>query len=116
MNDQRQDGGKARNLVPYLQQLIIRQQVGGNADVFKSKGQSKSGPPSYVNPRKLQKLNAAVANQLKSMGHQGGVSDLSNMFYTEALVDWISWMQIPRSSGIVRLVMTRAGSTSTHKT
>ena len=88
LNDRRQDGGRARNLVPYLQQLVVRQSVGGNADVFKSKSQPEKGPPNYVNPKKLQKLNAAASSVLKSMGHQGGVQDLSNIFYTEALVDW----------------------------
>ena len=88
LNDQRQDGGKARNLVPYLQQLVVRQQVGGNADVFRSKSQSKDGPPSYVNPRKLQKLNTKAAALLRRAGKQGGVQDLSNMLYTEALLDW----------------------------
>jgi len=88
INDKRQDGSRARDLVPYLQQLVVRQQVGGNSEVFKSKDQAKDGPPKYVNPAKLQKLNAAASNLLKSMGHKGGVNDLSNIFYTEALKDW----------------------------
>ena len=88
LNDNRQDGSRARNLVPYLNQLVIRQQVGGNADVFKAKKQPKDGPPQYVNAAKLQVLNQAAANTLRSMGKQGGVNDLSNLFYTEALKDW----------------------------
>ena len=56
--------------------------------MFQSKDQPKDGPPRYVNPAKLQKLNAAAGNVLKSMGHKGGVNDLSNIFYTEALKDW----------------------------
>ena len=88
LNDQRQDGSRARNLVPYLQQLVIRQSVGGNANVFQSKEQPKEGPPSYVNPQKLQKLNRNAGFVLKQLGHQGGVQDLANIFYTEALKDW----------------------------
>ena len=88
LNDRRQDGGRARNLVPYLQQLVVRKSVGGNAEVFHAKGQSGDGPPQYVNPKKLQKLNAAAGSVLKNMGHQGTVNDLSNIFYTEALKDW----------------------------
>ena len=83
LNDKRQDGARARSLVPYLNQLVVRQQVGGNADVFKAKGGE-----GFVNPRKLKVLNTAVANTLKGMGKQGGVNDLSNLFYTEALKDW----------------------------
>jgi len=90
LNDNRQDGSRARDLVPYLNQLVIRQQVGGNADVFKSKNQPKNGPASYVNAAKLQKLNTAAAGVLRRMGKQGGTSDLSNLFYTEALKDWNS--------------------------
>ena len=88
INDKRQDGSRARDLVPYLQQLVVRQQVGGNSAVFQSKDQPKDGPPKYVNPSKLKTLNAAASNLLKSMGHKGGVNDLSNIFYTEALKDW----------------------------
>ena len=88
INDKRQDGSRARDLVPYLQQLVVRQQVGGNSAVFQSKDQPKDGPPRYVNPQKLKALNTAGANWLRQQGHKGTVNDLSNIFYTEFLKDW----------------------------
>ena len=88
INDRRQDGSRARSLVPYLNQLVIRQQVPGGADLFTVKPKDEDGPAQYVNPSKLQKLNSAAGNKLKSMGHKGGTQDLANMFYTEAAQDW----------------------------
>lgn len=88
MNDRRQDGSRARNLVPYLNQLVIRQSIPGGSEVFKLTEQPKDGHPAYVNAAKLQKLNLAASNKLKGMGHKGSTQDLANMFYTEALKDW----------------------------
>ena len=88
MNDRRQDGSRARNLVPYLNQLVIRQSIPGGSEVFKLADQPKDGHPAYVNTAKLQKLNLAASNKLKGMGHKGSTQDLANMFYTEALKDW----------------------------
>ena len=90
INERRQDGAKPRNLVPYLQQLVIREQIGGNADAFMAKDQPKEGTPQYVSARKMKQLNQLASVKLKQMGLKGGVSDLSNMFYTEALDDWNS--------------------------
>ena len=90
INDAGPGKPRARNLVPYLRQLAVRQIVPGNAEVFHAKEQpkDKSGPPNYVSTEKLQILNQAAANKLKSLGHRGGVQDLSNMLYTETLKDW----------------------------
>ena len=88
INDRRQDGSRARSLVPYLNQLVIRQQVPGGTNLFTVKPKDEDGPAQYVNPAKLQKLNQAAGNKLKSMGHKGGTQDLANMFYTEAAKDW----------------------------
>ena len=88
INEKRQDGAKPRNLVPYLQQLVIREQIGGNADAFKAKDQPKKGEPQFVSARKMKSLNQLASSILKQQGYKGGVSDLSNMFYTEALDDW----------------------------
>ena len=88
LNDRRQDGSRVRDLTPYLQQLVIRQKVGGNEDAFTAKGWKGEGPKQYVNPQKIQTLNRAAANVLQRMGKKGGVNDLSNIFYTEALKDW----------------------------
>ena len=82
INEKRQDGSTPRNLVPYLQQLVIREQIGGNAGAFKGKTQE------FVSAKKMKSLNQLASATLKQMGHQGGVSDLSNIFYTEALDDW----------------------------
>lgn len=90
MNDRRQDGSRARNLVPYLNQLVIRQSIPGGSEVFKLTEQPKDGHPAYVSAVKLQKLNLAASNKLKGMGHKGSTQDLANMFYTEALKDWNS--------------------------
>ena len=88
LNDRRQDGSRVRDLTPYLQQLVIRQSVGGNEDAFTAKGWKGDGPKQYVNAQKVQTLNAAASRLLQKMGKKGGVNDLSNIFYTEALVDW----------------------------
>ena len=88
LNDKRQDGSRARDLVPYLQQLVVRQKVGSNAAAFQAKDQPKDGPARYVNPRKMQVLNTKAYEWLASKGHKGGVEDLSNLVYTAALEDW----------------------------
>ena len=88
INDKRQDGSRARDLVPYLQQLVVRQKVGGNASAFHAKSQPKDGPPRFVNPRKMQALNHKAYEWLASKGKTGGVEDLSNLVYTAALEDW----------------------------
>ena len=88
INEKRQDGAKPRNLVPYLQQLVIREQIGGNANAFQAKDQPKDGEPQFVNARKMKQLNQLASSKLQQVGHQGKVSDLSNMFYTEVLDDW----------------------------
>ena len=90
MNDQRQDGSRARDLVPYLNQLVIRHEVGENATAFHAKGYDpeEKGPPQYVNAEKLAGLNKSAATVLQGMGHSGRTQDLANIFYTEALTDW----------------------------
>ena len=88
INDKRQDGSRARDLVPYLQQLVVRQKVGSNASAFHAKDQPKDGPPRFINARKVAELNQAAYNWLASKGHKGGVDDLSNLVYTAALEDW----------------------------
>ena len=88
VNDRRQDGSRARSVVPYLNQLVIRQKVPGGADLFTVKPADEEGPAQYVNAAKVQKLNTAAGNKLKSMGHKGGTQDLANIFYTEAAKDW----------------------------
>ena len=88
INDNRQDGSRARDLVPYLNQLVIRHRVGGNADAFLAKGYEGDGPKQYVNASKLATLNAGAAGVLRSMGKEGDTDDLANLFYNEALRDW----------------------------
>ena len=88
INDKRADGSRVRDLTPYLEQLVIRQQLPGSADLFKSKADDGEGAPEYVSARKMQGLNSTAARVLQGMGLKGGVSDLSNRFYTEALADW----------------------------
>ena len=90
INDKRQDGSRTRDLVPYLEQLVVRQKVGSNAGAFQAKDQPKDGGVRYVNPRKMNILNTKAAEWLQSKGHKGGVEDLSNLVYTAALEDWNS--------------------------
>ena len=89
INDKRQDGSRARSLVPYLNQLVIRQKV-GNPDLFLAKGYDveDKGAKQYVNAQKLQTLNRSLAHVMKSKGKQGGTKDLANLFYNAALRDW----------------------------
>ena len=82
INDKRQDGSRARDLVPYLQQLVVRQKVGSNATAFHAKDQPKDGPVRYINPRKVATLNNAAYKWLAGKGHKGTVNDLSNLVYT----------------------------------
>ena len=88
INDKRQDGSRARDLVPYLQQLVVRQKVGSNSTAFHAKDQPKDGPVRYVNPRRVAELNQAAYKWLAGKGHKGTVNDLSNLVYTAALEDW----------------------------
>ena len=84
INDKRQDGARARNLVPYLQQLVIRKQVGNNEGLFKNKGET-----GFVNTQKLQTLNQLAYRVIgQKMGKKGTVNDLSNQFYGLAAGDW----------------------------
>ena len=89
INDQRQDGSRARSLVPYLNQLIIRQKV-DNPDAFLAKGYDPEdkGAKQYVNAQKLQTLNMSAAHVMKSKGLKGGTQDLANQFYNAAIRDW----------------------------
>ena len=89
INDKRQDGAKPRSIVPYLNQLIIRQKT-GNPDLFLAKGYDPEdkGAKQYINAQKLQTLNKSVAHIMKSKGLQGGTQDLSNQFYNAAVRDW----------------------------
>ena len=89
LNDNRQDGSRARDLVPYLNQLVVRQSIGA-PDAFVAKGYDpeSKGPKQYVNAQKLAILNKGVANALQAAGHTGQTQDLANLFYDAALRDW----------------------------
>ena len=89
INDTRQDGSRARSIVPYLNQLVIRQKI-GNPDIFVAKGYDPEdkGAKQYVNAQKLQTLNNSLAHVMKSKGKEGGTKDLANLFYNAALRDW----------------------------
>lgn len=87
LNDQRQDGSKARDLVPYLNQLVVRQHV-GQPDAFLAKGYDGDGPKQYVDPEKLATLNQSISGLMGHYGKTGPVKDLANQFYDAALRDW----------------------------
>ena len=88
INDKRQDGSRARDLVPYLNQLIIRQKT-GTPDAFVAKGyEPGDGPKQYINASKLSLLNDGAATMMKNAGKQGTSQDLANQFYTAAIKDW----------------------------
>ena len=88
INDRRQDGSRARDIVPYLRQNIVRQRLGNDANAFVIKPASKSGPAQYVDPSKLAALNKGAERWLINNGAQPGTKDLANNFYTAALEDW----------------------------
>ena len=87
INNKRQDGARVRDLVPYLNQLVIRQSVGASADVFRLNA-GEEGPPQYIDTEKMTILNSNAARLLKSRGFDGGSQDLANQFYTAAISDW----------------------------
>ena len=87
INDQRQDGARARDLTPYLNQLVIRNMV-GQPDAFLAKGYEGEGPKQYVNAKKMATLNESVATIMQNAGKQGTTQDLANQFYDAAIRDW----------------------------
>ena len=88
VNDKRQDGSRARDLTPYLNQLIIRQKT-GVPDAFVAKGyEPGDGPKQYINASKLQLLNANASRLLKNNNKRGDTQDLANQYYTAAIKDW----------------------------
>ena len=88
INDRRQDGSRARDIVPYLRQNIVRQRLGNHTQAFVVKPASKDGPAQYVDASKVASLNAGAARYLQSIGAQGTTQSLTNNFYTAALEDW----------------------------
>lgn len=76
-----QKGKRARSIIPALEQLVIRQKTGDDAAW-------KTADGGNVDMQKIDILNAAASNKLKSLGFQGNATNLSNMFYGEALTDW----------------------------
>ena len=87
LNSNRQDGARVRDLVPYLNQLVIRQSVGGSADVFRVNA-GEAGPPQYIDTEKMAILNRSAGNLLRQKGFKGGSQDLANQVYTAAITDW----------------------------
>ena len=87
LNDRRQDGARVRDLTPYLNQLVIRQSVGGSADVFRT-NVGESGPPQYIDTEKMAVLNNFASTSLKRQGFKGNSQDLANQVYTAAITDW----------------------------
>ena len=87
LNDRRQDGARVRDLTPYLNQLVIRQSVGGSADVFRT-NVGDSGPPQYIDTEKMTILNRTASSVLRGKGFKGNSQDLANQVYTAAISDW----------------------------
>ena len=89
LNDKRQDGERIKSLVPYLENLVIREETGvPNAFVSKSYNEDKKGPVRYINAEKLQTLNANVGYLMQQNGFNGTPKNLADMFYTAAIKDW----------------------------
>ena len=88
INDRRQDGSRARDIVPYLRQNIIRQKLGSHTQAFVTKPASGGNPATYVDAAKVQSLNTAATRWLSSIGAKGNTKELTNNFYTAALEDW----------------------------
>ena len=76
-----------RDLTPYLNQLVIRQSVGGSADVFRT-NVGESGPPQYIDTEKMTILNRTASSVLRGQGMKGNSQDLANQVYTAAITDW----------------------------
>ena len=87
INGRRQDGARVRDLVPYLNQLVIRQSVGASADVFQLNA-GEDGAPQYIDTEKMTILNKSASGALRSKGFKGQSQDLANQFYTAAISDW----------------------------
>ena len=88
VNDRRQDKSRARDIVPYIRQNILRNRLGNHTQAFVVKPGKDGEPPQYVDPAKLQGLNQAAASWLSGLGAKGNTKELSNQFYTAALEDW----------------------------
>ena len=87
LNDRRQDGARVRDLVPYLNQLVLRQSIPGGADLFRTNPGADEAP-QYISREKISVLNSVASSALKRAGYKGNTTDLANQVYTAAGSDW----------------------------
>ena len=88
INDSANTGRKPRNLVPYLNSLIIREQT-GTPELFKVK-ESEDGTPTFISGSKMRLVNH---NILARSGLDGNLKDKRNIdklnnFWTFAQSKW----------------------------
>ena len=93
INDTRQDGKKPRAIVPYLNQLVIRELAPGSIDPWVAKGDDGKGEREYIAAGKMAALNqsireAIVEAQRADPSYTGNVHDEVNNFYNHVLNQW----------------------------
>lgn len=88
VNHSKASGAKAKDIRPFLNQLVIRRGVGANASLFEIKTDDKKAPKQYVDASKLVNVNAAIAKVLEDKGSKAKVSDIANQYYTTLIPKW----------------------------
>ena len=78
LNSDRQDGKRVRDLVPYLNQLVVRKQV-GNPDIF------RTADGNLVAADKLAVVNDVIKRQLPEGANTKHVAD---QYYNAMLNEW----------------------------
>ena len=107
MNDDRQDERRVRDLVPYLNNLVIRNQV-TSPQAFLLDDQPDKGPAKYIDGEKMASLNRAAATLMNSVGKKGNEKQLTNLFYDAVISDWNqlttkeqeNWQSKAKGSGV----------------
>ena len=107
LNDDRQDERRVRDLVPYLNNLVIRNQV-TSPQAFLLDDQPDKGPAKYIDGEKMASLNRAAATLMNSVGKKGNEKQLTNLFYDAVISDWNqlttkeqeNWQSKAKGSGV----------------
>jgi len=87
INHSKASGTQAKDIRPYLNQLVIRHKAGANTTLFQA-GTNEDGSIKYVDASKLAGVNKAISNKLKDKGLKTKVSDVANQYYTAIVPEW----------------------------
>lgn len=86
VNSARQSGKRPSDIKPFLNQLVVRNQV-GSPELFLAKEQ-EGDAPTYVASHKLAVINTKVSDAMKAAGNKGNVRDITNQLYNLKADKW----------------------------